>query len=180
METWYSPDEYGGQFDRFAFPGRTSYYSFTYSNVAVLSLDANDVSNELPANRGYSDGGRADWLARKPAAYRHDPQIDFIVVYFHHCAYCTCTSHASEGGVRDTWVSLFDKYSVDLVINGHNHIYERTDPETVAWSRIRYTGYCLLVVDSKPAHRHGTSTLTIRGLSNTGAELDHITLARAV
>jgi hypothetical protein len=52
-------------------------------------------------------------------------------------------------------------------------------PETVNWSRVRYTGYCLLVVRSEPAHhRGGTSTLTVRGLSNTGVELDRIVLAR--
>jgi hypothetical protein len=49
-------------------------------------------------------------------------------VFFHHCAYCTCTTHGSEGGVRQFWTPLFDQFSVDLVINGHNHIYERTDP----------------------------------------------------
>jgi hypothetical protein len=30
--------------------------------------------------------------------------------------------------VRKYWSPLFDQYAVDLVINGHNHIYERTDP----------------------------------------------------
>jgi 3',5'-cyclic AMP phosphodiesterase CpdA len=246
METWYSPDGYGGQFDRFAFPGNTTYYTFTYGNVAVLALDANDVSNELPANNGYSGGAQVAWLAKQLAAYRKREDIDFIVAYFHHCAYCTCTSHSSEGGVRTNFVPLFDKYSVDLVINGHNHIYERTDPlkngtvtvaapigstitpatqgttyitagaggtslykfgaadsyegavdnvsaisayvnepggveaaETVNWSRVRYTGYCLLVVESEPAQRPGgTSTLNVRGLSSTGAELDRIVLAR--
>jgi hypothetical protein len=49
-------------------------------------------------------------------------------VFFHHCAYCTCTTHGSEGGVRKYWTPLFDQYEVDLVINGHNHVYERTDP----------------------------------------------------
>ncbi len=38
------------------------------------------------------------------------------------------TSHASEGGARQYFVPLFDKYSVDLVINGNNHIYERNNP----------------------------------------------------
>ena len=140
---------------------------------------------------------------------------------------------------------LFDQYGVDLVINGHNHLYERTDPlkggvvttpapigstvtpatqgttyitaggggeslyaftaadsyegsvdnvatvsayinaaggtevpETVTWSRVRYTGYCLVVIDSNPAPHHGTSTLTIRGLSETGAEIDRVVLSR--
>ena len=51
-------------------------------------------------------------------------------------------------------------------------------PETVAWSRVRYTGYCLLVVDSIPAQHHGTSQLVIRGLSNAGVKLDRVILAR--
>jgi hypothetical protein len=252
MEAWYSPDGYGGQQARFDFPGEatsarpTTYYSFTYGNVGIISLDANDVSDELPANHGYSGGAQARWLAAKLAALRADPQVDFVVAYFHHCAYCTCTAHGSEGGVRQVFTPLFDQYSVDLVINGHNHIFERTDPikagvatgaapsgstihpakqgttyitaggggeslyqfsaadsyeghvdnvasitsfvnepggttasETVTWSRVRYTGYCLLVLDSKPGWRPGaTSTLTVRGLAETGAELDRITLAR--
>jgi hypothetical protein len=153
--------------------------------------------------------------------------------------------HGSEGGARQFFVPLFDSYSVDLVINGHNHIYERTDPlrggvatpapigatvrpaaegttyiaaggagvglydfsapdsyaghlhnvpsvtsfvneaggatvtETVTWSRTRFTGYCLLVMESKPGWRPGVpSTLTVRGLSEDGSELDRVILAR--
>jgi hypothetical protein len=29
--------------------------------------------------------------------------------------------------VRAAWLPLFAKHRVDLVINGHNHVYERTD-----------------------------------------------------
>jgi 3',5'-cyclic AMP phosphodiesterase CpdA len=213
--------------------------------VMVISLDANDVSNEYVANNGYSGGAQTTWLASQLASARSRSDIDFIVAYFHHCAYCTCAVHGSEGGVRANWTALFDQYSVDLVINGHNHIYERTDPikagagttiapigstihpategttyvtaggagkslynfsapdsyegavdndsavasfinepggtttpETVAWSRVRYTGYCLLVVESVPAWRGGTSRLHVRGLAEDGTELDRFTLAR--
>jgi hypothetical protein len=54
-----------------------------------------------------------------------------------------------------------------------------TESETVSWSRVRYTGYCLLVVASEPGGRPGaTSTLTVRGLAADGTELDRVTLAR--
>jgi hypothetical protein len=43
---------------RFDFPQQRTYYSFTYGNVAVISLDANDVSYEIPANLGYTAGTR--------------------------------------------------------------------------------------------------------------------------
>jgi hypothetical protein len=133
MEPWYSPDGYGADVDRLDFPGNgpsvcPGTYSFTYGNVAIVSLDANDVSYEIPANFGYSGGTQTSWLGQTLQSLRRDPGIDFIVVYFHHCAYSTCTAHGSEGGVRQFWTPLFDQYQVDLVINGHNHIYERTDP----------------------------------------------------
>jgi len=251
MEAWYSADGYRGLRARFGFPGDgtgqvpPTYYSFVYGNVGVVSLDANDVSREIPANNGYSGGAQTRWLAQTLAALRSDPGVNFIVAYFHHCAYFTCATHGSDAGPRSQWVPLFDAYGVDLVINGHNHIFERTDPlkggvstpapigatispatdgttyitaggggvnlydfaapdsyaghlteapsvpshvnepggttatETVSWSRVRYTGHCLLAVDSQPGWRPGAaSTLTIRGLAADGSEVDRVTLAR--
>ncbi|WP_320776208.1 metallophosphoesterase family protein [Streptomyces sp. CRN 30] len=134
MEAWYSPNGYGGENARWELPDNgpdqdnlPGVYTFVHGNTAVISLDANDISFEIPANLGISGGTQTTWLERKLKAYRADKDIDFVVVFFHHCAYCTSTAHASEGGVRDEWVPLFEKYTVDLVINGHNHVYERTD-----------------------------------------------------
>ncbi|WP_328364108.1 metallophosphoesterase family protein [Streptomyces sp. NBC_00445] len=134
MEAWYSPNGYGGEEARFTLPDNgpdkanlPGVYSFVYGNTAVISLDPNDVSYEIPANLGLSGGTQTTWFEAQLKKYRAAHDIDFIVVFFHHCAYCTSTSHASEGGVRQEWVPLFEKYTVDLVINGHNHQYERTD-----------------------------------------------------
>ncbi|MCM6775664.1 metallophosphoesterase [Nocardia sp. CDC159] len=133
MEAAYDTHGYGGHLARLDLPGNgpagcPSAYSFGYGNLAVLSLDANDISYEIRANTGYSGGAQNGWVARTLAAYRSDPNIDFIVCFFHHCAYSTTDSHASDGGVRDAWCELFDRYRVDLVLQGHNHIFERTDP----------------------------------------------------
>ncbi|WP_405722728.1 metallophosphoesterase family protein [Streptomyces sp. NBC_01537] len=134
MEAWYSPNGYGGQDARWTLPGNgpdaeklPGVYSFTYGNVAVVALDANDISYEIPANYGISGGKQTAWLDKKLGELRKQSGVDFIVVFFHHCSYSTTTSHASEGGVQETWVPLFEKHGVDLVINGHNHVYERTD-----------------------------------------------------
>ncbi len=167
------------------------------------------------------------------------------MAYFHYCVYSTCTSHYSDGGVRQAWLSLFDQYKVDLVINGHNHVYERNDPlrggwpvrkapagssydsaegttyiaagtggagfyafnapqsyegnvnnvesiksqyvanidgqlepQTVTWSRTRYAGYGFLAVDVQPARKGQATTMTVRAVSEQGAELDRVTLRR--
>jgi Calcineurin-like phosphoesterase len=101
MEPLYSPDGYGGNIKRFAFPGNGPkncpvVFSFIYGNVGVLSLDANDVSYDTPANYGYSGGAQTAWLARRLEFLRQQPDVDFIVAYFHYCAYSTCTSHYSD------------------------------------------------------------------------------------
>ncbi|MFG1667325.1 purple acid phosphatase family protein [Streptomyces sp. Y7] len=133
MEAWYSPDGYGGQLARWSLPdsgfdARTApgVYSFVYGNVGFVALDANDVSYEIPANRGHTDGRQTKWLDERLGELRAAKGVDFVVVFFHHCAYST-SSHASDGGVRAEWVPLFARHQVDLVINGHNHVYERTD-----------------------------------------------------
>ncbi|UGT39790.1 metallophosphoesterase [Nocardia yamanashiensis] len=133
MEAAYDTRGYGGHLARLDFPGNgpaacPSAYSITYGNLAVLSLDANDVSYEIRSNFGYSGGSQNTWVERTLAAYRNDKNIDFIVCFFHHCAYSTTDSHASDGGVREAWCDLFDRYQVDLVLQGHNHVFERTDP----------------------------------------------------
>jgi hypothetical protein len=48
----------------------------------------------------------------------------------------------------------------------------------VTWSRVRYTGYCLLVIDSEPGLFGGTSKLKIRGLDEQGGLLDALELLR--
>ncbi len=126
-------DGYGGQAARFSLPDsgfdpRTApgVYSFTYGNVGVVALDANDVSYEDGRQPGLL-GRAADEVAGQEAGeLRSSAAVDFIVLFFHHCAYST-SAHASDGGVRAAWLPLFDKHQVDLVINGHNHVYQRTD-----------------------------------------------------
>ena len=99
-----------------------------YGNVGVVSLDANDFSTEIPTNAGYSGGTQATWLRQTLGAMRAEGTIDFIVAFFHHCAFATSKSHASDQGVRATVAPLFDEFSVDLAVQGHNHQYERTNP----------------------------------------------------
>ncbi|MBA0126546.1 metallophosphoesterase family protein [Haloechinothrix sp. YIM 98757] len=125
---------YASYFARFSLPANGApglpgaSWSLQVGNVAVVALDANDASAELPRNRDYLGGAQEDWLAATLADYRDSDSVDWIVVGFHHCAYCSSFRHGSDAGVRDRWSPLFDRYRVDLVVNGHNHLYERTHP----------------------------------------------------
>jgi hypothetical protein len=102
--------------------------SFTYGNVAIIGLDDSDVSALDTVNNGYTGGQQTTWLIEQLTKYR-DPRfgVDFIVVFFHHCPYCS-GGPCSDGGDRYVWQPIFDRFDVDLVINGHNHLYERVYP----------------------------------------------------
>lgn len=104
MEAWYSPNGYGGEEARWNLPDNgpdkknlPGVYSFVYGNTAIISLDPNDVSFEIPANLGISGGTQTKWFESQLKKFRAAKDIDFVVVFFHHCAYCTSTAHASEG-----------------------------------------------------------------------------------
>jgi hypothetical protein len=124
---------YDGYLARFSLPdnGVTAggvTYSFTYGNVGFVALDGNDASFEIDRNRGYLGAAQDDWLRATLTSLRADRDIDFIVVGFHNCMYCSNAFHGSDGGNRRRWEHLFDEAGVDLVVNGHNHCYERTHP----------------------------------------------------
>ena len=124
---------YGGMTKRMDLPKTgpsncPSVYSFRYGNAGIISLDANELSWEIQGLLGYSHGAQARWLDEQLHAWRSGSQVDFIVAFFHECAFSTCNGHSSDGGVRATLAPLFARHQVDLVVQGHNHVYERTNP----------------------------------------------------
>ncbi|WP_342779991.1 metallophosphoesterase family protein [Leekyejoonella antrihumi] len=134
MEPGFTTHGYAGYLTRVA-PGGASPLeipvasAFRVGSVGFVGLDSNDVSYEIPANRGWTRGAQTRWLGQTLARYRAEGSgIDQVVVFMHHAPYSTNNTHASEGGVIEAWVPLFDKYTVDLVISGHNHCYERVKP----------------------------------------------------
>ncbi|MEU3649273.1 metallophosphoesterase family protein [Lentzea sp. NPDC034063] len=133
MEEWYSPNGYGGIKQRVTMPdnawsGSTGIYSWRYQNVGLISLDGNDICNRNAANLDHTKGKQLTWLKTQLEKFRKDTSIDFIVVYLHHATYSTADGGGAESVAQQKWAPVFDKYQVDLVLNAHNRVYERTDP----------------------------------------------------
>jgi hypothetical protein len=129
-DSW-GPLGYDAYRHRFALPSNGDpewegcWYRFRYGSVEFVSLDNNDVNTEVPANRGYSNGRQRAFAERALQAAAADPSVDFLIVLMHQAAFSSGL-HGSDQGVRDAWFPLFTKYGVDLVIQGHDHHYERT------------------------------------------------------
>jgi hypothetical protein len=129
----YEPHGYGGLVKRMDLPKTgpsacPSVYSFRYGNVGIISVDANDLCWEIQGLLDYSHGAQLRWLEGQLRHWREGSGVDFIVAFFHECAFSTCNGHSSDGGVRSKLAPLFARYQVDLVVQGHNHVYERTNP----------------------------------------------------
>ncbi|MDQ3825767.1 MAG: metallophosphoesterase [Actinomycetota bacterium] len=95
-------------------PGR--WYAKRVGNVQLIVLDANDVGNEEQTR----------FLTKTLAAPR-PTHARWRVVAFHQPAY-SCSRHGSTPGVQRRWVPLFERGGVDLVLNGHDHVYQRFAP----------------------------------------------------
>ncbi len=89
-----------------------SYYTFTFANLLYISIDqyADDRETQLEWLEGVLENNTAEW----------------IFASFHSPVFAV----GSRGGMRGhaDFVPLFEKYGVDIVIYGHNHIYERMLP----------------------------------------------------
>ena len=57
--------------------------------------------------------------------------IEWIFVMFHKPMYSSISKQLEEYIIREKYEEIFDRYNVDLVIQGHNHIYSRTLPLSV-------------------------------------------------
>jgi predicted phosphodiesterase len=111
----------------FALPGREYHYSFQYGNAEFFVTDTN-------TRRDLSEKGEQyKWLDKALGA----SDAKWKVCYHHHPAYSSDDNDFGDsrkgpttGGdlrVRD-FVKLYEKHNVDVVFNGHIHVYERTWP----------------------------------------------------
>jgi predicted MPP superfamily phosphohydrolase len=51
------------------------------------------------------------------------------IVFFHHPLYSSARTHGSQLKLRAALEPLFIQYKVSLVLNGHDHVYERITPQ---------------------------------------------------
>jgi predicted phosphodiesterase len=86
------------------------WYRVDVGSAVVLVLDANRPE----------DGQQLDWLAGQ--LDRLDHQL--VITVFHQPAF-SCSLHGSTAPVVERWVPLFEAHDVDLVLNGHDHNYQR-------------------------------------------------------
>ena len=103
-ERLYKPFNMGGQ----------RYYTFKNGNVQFFALDSN-----------YMDPPQVEWLDRELSG----SGATWKICFFHHPLYSHGKFHGSDVDLRARLEPMFVKYGVDVVLNGHEHVYERVVPQ---------------------------------------------------
>jgi hypothetical protein len=92
-------------------PGR--YYTRKLGDgVQLFFLDANRITTRQTA-----------WLEQQLS----ESNATWKIAIFHQPPY-TCGEHAGDRDVVRSWVPLFERYGVQLVLSGHDHDYQRFAP----------------------------------------------------
>lgn len=92
-------------------PGR--WYTRVIGVLELVVLDSNALHDDT--QRQFLADAMA---AEKPVG------AAFRVVVFHHPPF-SCSLHGGDGEVVDRWLPLFEEGDVDLVLSGHEHVYQR-------------------------------------------------------
>jgi hypothetical protein len=98
------------------------YYSFNEKNIHFLALSTETDFDE--------ESEQYEFAKQDLEKYSKDPFIDWIIVFYHRYIYGSGSGLEEESDFRETYHPLFDKYKVDLALQGHLHVYERTYPIT--------------------------------------------------
>jgi len=95
-------------------------YSFDSNGTHFLALDA---------YADYKKGsGQYNFVQNDLKKASSNPNVKWKVVFMHPPMYASCSVHCPESELRYTYQPLFDQYNVDLVLQGHDHNYQRTYP----------------------------------------------------
>ena len=93
--------------------GGARYYTIKKGNVTFFALDSS-----------YMDRQQLDWLELQLKT----SDSPWKICYFHHPLYSDGKYHGPDLDLRAVLTPLFEKYGVNVVLSGHEHVYERIKP----------------------------------------------------
>jgi predicted phosphodiesterase len=103
-ERLYKPFNMGGE----------RYYAFRKGDVAFFALDSN-----------YMDPKQLSWLDQN----LKNSQGTWKICFFHHPLYNDGRHHGPDADLRTQVLPIFQRYGVNAVFSGHEHVYQRIKPE---------------------------------------------------
>ena len=95
-----------------------AWYAFDYGNAHFVVLDTNQPSGRFAAGTE-----QLRWLEQD----LESSKAEWTFAVFHHPLYSS-GRHKSDLALRKVLMPIFERHGVDMVLTGHDHLYERTWP----------------------------------------------------
>ena len=177
-----------------AYPNNAErFYSFDYGPVHFIALDTESAFLTLARRQEQIAWLTADLQASQDAPWR--------IAFFHRPPYSSGLEHGSDLAIRAAFGPLFEQYNVQIVLNGHEHAYERSVPwresTNTARQAVTYvitggagaelyqTGRSVWTAFSRSVHNYvraliSPTDLTLEAVDNNGAVFDRFVLNLAL
>jgi 3',5'-cyclic AMP phosphodiesterase CpdA len=99
--------------------GTEKYYSFNYANIhaVVLCTEIEDVEGRK---------AQVEWLKKDLERNEQDWLIACMHRPFHSGGHHRSDIDQDAQDRRDDWLKILEDHGIDLVLQGHNHVYERS------------------------------------------------------
>jgi len=93
-------------------------YSFVYGDALFMSINFEDMSNGEPYFSALEQ-----WMRKQVAAH---PGVKWKIAAFHRTMFTGHAGRLSGNGmtIRERFVSVFQDLGIDLLIQGHDHMYQ--------------------------------------------------------
>jgi predicted phosphodiesterase len=114
----------------FSLPAPEYYYKYRYGNAEFFVLDTNKRASLKPGGEQFTwlDRELAKSVAKWKFAYHHHPAYSSDSDDYGNTITGKGPFTLGDPNVQNNLVQLYEKYNVDVVFNGHIHLYERTWP----------------------------------------------------
>jgi hypothetical protein len=146
------------------------FYSFNYQNVHFLAM-ATAKNSIIPYLKGSE---QYNFVQEDLRNAHNNKSIDWIIVYTFRPLYSTVTEHYGEDILAKTYHILFDKYGVDIVLQAHNHNYQRSFP--LRYNESSFSPlYHPIIADKHTAEYKDPNGIIFLTVGTGGAELHNFT-----
>jgi hypothetical protein len=137
---------YYGYFGASAGDPAKGYYSYDLGDWHIIVLNSNIARD--------TNSAQLAWLRADLAATTKQ----CVLAYWHHPRFNSGASHGNDTSVQPFWQALYDA-NADLILNGHEHTYERFAPQTPTGAADATRGIREFVVGTGGASHYSLGTL---------------------
>ena len=99
------------------------YYSYNLGEWHIIVLNSNSNCSTISCAAG---SAQEQWLRADLAAHKN---YACTLAYWHHPRFNSGQEHGNNTNVTPLWNALYE-HNADVILNGHEHVYERFAPQT--------------------------------------------------